>query len=193
MRLWYWTSLIVMIMLAILNIVSTPILQHGVKHTIPVHKTLYVDRNLSDDDFDLIVSAAYEWHAATKNMVSYDVVRLPHQNIDAKNSIVIVIVSIDFPQVITLDTPDTISLAYYDDSGTVPYIGLVPDRIQDAMYKTVIMHELGHSLGLKHSDIIEGIGTLMYPYIDIGSDKITHADLQQFCQIYGCDCAKFTR
>lgn len=189
MRLWYWTSFITMVMLIGLNFISSPILQHSIKRTTPIHKTLYIDRNLSEDELDIITGAAYEWHTATNGMVNYDIVRLPHQNIDVSNSIVIVIVSADFPEIISLDSQSASynHLGYYYQGGPIPYIALVPYRIEDKLYKTVVMHELGHSLGLRHSDILLGIGTLMYPNVDAGSNTITDADLQQFCQIYGCD------
>lgn len=194
MRSLYWTSLIVMIMLFGLNMVSEPILQHTIKRTIPIHKTLYIDRNLSEDELFIITAAAMEWHLATNGLVSYDVVRLPHRNIDIKNSIIIVIVSADFPEIIALDsvkqTEEGNHMGYYYDTGYVPYIGLVPGRIEDKEYRTVIMHELGHSLGMKHTDNIEGIGTLMYPDVSIGADKITDEDLKSFCQIYRCDVSK---
>lgn len=194
MRLLYWTSLIVMLMLIGLNMVAAPILQHITKYTVPIHKTLYIDRNLSEEELFTITAAAMEWHLATNSLITYDVVRLPHKNIDIENSIVIVIVSADFPEIIALDSAEQqeegTHMGYYHERGYVPYIGLVPGRIEDREYKAVILHELGHSLGMKHTDDVSGIGTLMYPNIDGGANKITDEDLQAFCQIYGCNASK---
>src|SRR5271167_1411273 len=106
MRTWYWTAIITMIMIFGLNIIATPILQHTTKCTLPVHKTLYIDRNLSEDELAIITGAALEWHNATNGMVTYDVIRLPHKHIDVNNSIIVVIVSADFPEMISLDTED---------------------------------------------------------------------------------------
>lgn len=191
MRLLYWTSLIIMVMLFILNIVATPILTHTVARIAPIHKTLYIDRNLTEDELCTIVGAAWEWHQATNGIVTYDVVRMPAQNIDVKNSIIIVIVSADFPEMIALDSAeeDRSHLAYYYERGTIPYIALVPYRISNRDYKAVLMHELGHSLGLGHNDGIEGIGTLMYPNVDASASIITDTDLNNFCKIYGCDAS----
>lgn len=191
MRLLYWTSLIVMVMLFILNIVAVPILTHTVDRIAPIHKTLYVDRNLSEDELCIIVGAAWEWHTATNGIVTYDVVRMPAKSIDIHNSIIIVIVSADFPEMIALDSAseDRTHLAYYHERGAVPYIALVPYRIADHDYKPVLMHELGHSLGLQHNEGIDGIGTLMYPNVDASASVITDTDLKNFCKIYGCDAS----
>lgn len=189
MHLLYWTSLIVIIMLFVLNIIATPILQHKKEHlTLPVHKTLYIDRHFSDAEFIFITDAALEWETTTNEMVSYDVVRLPKKNIDTKNSIVIVLLSVDFPDIIALDTEMDINhLGYYYGGGYVPYIGLVTERIADIDYKTIVMHELGHSLGLQHPDIQTGVGELMYYNINMGANYITENDLKQFCHLYKCD------
>lgn len=192
MKLFYLTCLIAIMMLIGLDIVSLPILQHHISRDLPVHKTLYVDRNLSNNDFDVIVSAANEWQSATHGLVKYDVVRMPAKNIDAKNSIIIVGVSEDFPEIIAFDSQDMdrTHLAYFDSGSSLPYIALVVSRISENEYKSVLMHELGHSLGLKHNTGDNGIGTLMYPDIDLGSDKITDIDLANFCKRYGCDASQ---
>lgn len=186
MRLFYWTLLVAISLLILLNIGASPILQHS---QLPIHKILYVDRKATDDQFAIIVGAAFQWQLATSSLVSYDVIRLPAQNIDINKSIVIVMISPDFPNIITLDADGNNHLGYFE-RGNVDYIALVPDRIQNESLKTIVMHELGHSLYLKHSDIIDGIGTLMYPNIELGSNKITDTDLAAFCHIYGCDSNK---
>lgn len=186
MRWFHWTTFIVVSLLIALNIFASPVLQH---HQLPIHQTLYVDRNATDDQFTNIVGAAVQWQLATNSLVSYDVVRLPAQGIDIDNSIIIVMVSPDFPNIIALDSDGNNHLGYFE-RGQINYIALVPERLQNQNIKTIVMHELGHSLYLKHSDIINGIGTLMYPNIELGSDKITDEDLVAFCQIYNCDSSK---
>jgi hypothetical protein len=78
------------------------------------------------------------------------------------------------------------ALGFYDPSTPViPTIWIVQDRIQfDYEYEAVVMHELGHSLGLQHEPLHED--TLMYPEIQ-GIMCITQWDLKKFCKIYGCD------
>ncbi len=189
MRPWYAASIIAALFLFIINIIATPILHvYRENYQLPVHKTLYVDRNMTEEEMAVIVSSAWEWHATTKGMVIYDVIKLPSKNIDVQNGIVICLVSPDFPEVIDLDTqrPDANHLAYYKRA-PMPYIGVIPDRIPIKDYRTVIIHELGHSLGLKHNEGIAGIGTLMYPDMDFEANYITDTDLENFCKLYNCD------
>ena len=166
---------------------AAPILTHDSKHYNAVHKTLYVDRYLSADSFDAIVLASIEWHEATHGIVTFDVKRLPQRNIDPDNSIIILDVTEDNPKIIELDSAnDNSTLGYYDDSNRIESILLIVSRIDPEDFKGVVLHELGHALGLKHQTGAEGIGSLMYPSIDIGATSITPADLHQFCTLYDC-------
>ena len=78
-------------------------------------------------------------------------------------------------------------LGLFDKKSIIPCIILVSNRILENDYKAVVLHELGHSLGLEHNEGINGIDTLMYPSIDLGSNHITFRDGQQFCKLYHCD------
>lgn len=158
-----------------------------------VHKTLYVDRHFSDDEFIMIAWAANRWSETTNHIIDYDVVRLPitdHTEVaDRNNSIVINKVSSDFPDVIAIDYYNGHStLGYYTAQYSLPMIAMVNERIiMDEDFEQIIMHELGHSVGLDHMEGADGIGTLMYPSIDAASDFITQSDLISFCKLYKCD------
>jgi hypothetical protein len=150
-----------------------------------------VDRNFSEEEFGIITGAALEWHLATSGLVTYDVVRMPYGGaIDMRNSIIFINITPDFPEVIAQDTYSQAgnNVGFYDVKYMVPYIGLIPSRIDDKDYKAIVLHELGHSLGLEHNE--DEPGTLMYPSIDVGADYITDIDLQHFCKIYKCDASK---
>ncbi|CAM6006387.1 unnamed protein product [Sphagnum balticum] len=67
-------------------------------------------------------------------------------------------------------------------------IELVMDRILDPnTMEMVLMHEMGHSVGLKHNEGMDGIDTLMYPDVILAADFITVTDRENFCKLYGCD------
>lgn len=156
------------------------------------HKTLYLDRNFTDDQVFSLTSAAVSWTEKTNHIAEFDVVQLPtDEKISVSDAIIMVKASPDYPEVMIIDRAiKGITLGYYNDSGLITYILLVSDRIDEDFYTSVSLHELGHSLGLEHNKGIEGIGTLMYPSADFGADVITNKDVENFCKLYKCDPEK---
>lgn len=148
--------------------------------------TLYVDTAFDDYGYSKIVQAASEWTIATHHLVEYNVVRLPSHNINAQDGIFISNVSSSFPEIIWRDRSGGATLGIYLGRAPLRTILLVGDRLDEDTYKPTILHELGHSLGLEHTEF-KDIGTLMYPFIDLGSDTITKKDLEQFCKLHDCD------
>jgi hypothetical protein len=162
------------------------------------HVKLYVDRNFSPVETEIIMEAAFEWSQATNHIVEYDVIRLPtKEKIDYTHSVFIVKRSVDDPTIILMDvSSQTETLGVYQKQG-LAYISLVSYRLNEENYKKVVLHELGHSLGISHLSGNKNINTLMYPYTNIiledgtiipaGSDRITKKDLEAFCKLYHCD------
>lgn len=165
------------------------------------HITLYLDRNFVDYETDAITQAALEWSEATGHIVEYDVIQLPtSEGIKYKDSLFIVKKSPDDPQIILMDfAGQNITLGVYERQG-LPSISLITDRLDDSNFKEVVLHELGHSLGLAHLEGVENIDALMFPYTNVeldngeiipaGSDHVTEKDLIAFCKLYRCDVSK---
>lgn len=183
---WLLIGTIIFMLLALYH-QSTPVLTKD--YVLPVRQTLYVDSSLNDQEEIVIISAALEWQVATHGLVQYTIVRLPtKQDVVPDRAILLISISQYFPEILSIDQQTgSTHLGYYYDHGFVPYIALVSERLDVSNYKTVVMHELGHALGLPHHTGIDGIGTLMYPYINLGADTITDEDLDQFCHLYGCN------
>lgn len=172
-----------------------------IQHSVPeysIQTTIYIDRAFTTQERTYIAEAAHEWVKATKGIIEYNIIQLPVDGpIRLDNCLFISKLSPDDPTVILSDSLGATSiLAYYNTKDEIPTISVVEGRIPDKQYKNIIMHELGHSLGLEHQGSFNDIGTLMYPYvyIHIGSltidttyNKISFRDLVQFCTLYYCN------
>lgn len=156
------------------------------------HITIYLDRNFDDFEQETIIRAAMEWTETTNHIIEYDVVQLPTLgHISYEDSVFITKISPDHPDIILLDqTNKNTTLGYFDTKSYLPHIALVTDRIKDNDYYAVVLHELGHSLGLSHNEGIDNVGTLMFPSIDFGSEHITMTDGKKFCGLYHCNPMK---
>ena len=130
--------------------IATPIVQRAkVEHKLPVHKTLYLERGIYDDQMYHILEAAMEWNLATNGQVVFDIKRLPQQNIQAADAIIVFNVTPDYPDIIILDSIKHYStLGYYNNRG-LDYIALVDERITNSNYNAVVMHELGQELDFR--------------------------------------------
>ena len=187
-----FTSLVAVVTIVILYNFSVDIFQPKKTYPTYVHKTLFLDRNFSEKEVLFITQGAMAWSEATNHIVDFDIVTLPNTDIPVtKNDIVFIKVNPDYPNIIVLDSINKkTTLGLYDDEAIIHTIELVSDRIDDEEYPSVVMHELGHALGLKHNEGLDGIGTLMYPTIGLGANYITEDDLKNFCKLYHCDASK---
>lgn len=197
MRLFLYPLLLtILIMVGFAEFAAPIAARRQIPHTLPVHKTLYLERTISDDEMYHVLQAAMEWHEATDGQVTFDIKKLPNLKMIPSESIVVFNISEDHPDIILLDAvKHHNTLGYFNNDRGLDYIALVDQRISEHDFNAVVMHELGHSLGLAHPDSDEhpeiGIGSLMYSTIDAGSNHITALDLKQFCQLYHCDSSKF--
>lgn len=165
------------------------------------HITLYIDRTFDNMETDAIMKAAWEWSEATNHIIEYDIIQLPtKEKVKHKNSIFIVKRSPDDPQIILMDLVGHNETLGVYEKNRLPTIAIVSERLNDSNYKEIVLHELGHSLGLEHLESLEDLDALMFPYtnmkledgtiIPTGSEFITKKDLIQFCKLYHCDADK---
>jgi hypothetical protein len=193
MRQFVWSLIFAIGLLFLFAQVAMPILQRPqTVYRLPVHKTLYIARNIPDEEMAYILEAALEWNTVSNGEITFDLRRMPVKNMSPGDSIVILNVTPDYPDIIISDNINkSQTLGLHNSQVGLEYIVLVPARLEKEHITEVVLHELGHALGMKHIEGIDGIGCLMYPNIDEGCDHITNTDLTYLCQLYHCDASKF--
>lgn len=156
------------------------------------HRILYIDPTFDDEEQEFIISAAIIWTSKTNSAIKIDVIILPtEEELDTENGIIVGKSSKYNPDIIGLDTiNESYTLAYFTKDGFIPSINLVTSRMSNDKYQAIVLHEIGHALGLKHNIGIDGLNTLMYPSIDRGSFIITNKDIENFCKLYRCNASK---
>lgn len=156
-----------------------------------VNKNLYVDSNFAYHDLLIIRSAAEMWGDSTNGRVKFNIIENFNMRDFSKieyNKNNLVICRVDEDSEMLSKYGKRVSsniLGYFDSDYSTPIIIVVPDRMTSILYyRAVLMHEMGHSIGLKHS---KEEGTLMYPIADLASWELTKSDLANFCKNYFCE------
>jgi hypothetical protein len=168
-----------------------------IRYGVPVrqdnlHKTVYIEDNLSAWQVVEAVDALIKWEAATHDMAQFDI-RF-HTSIseeatitDICHSLIIRNTTSVNKEIAAADSPKDHLLIvgiYTKTEYNIPMIMLVDDRLDMSLYETTLLHELGHSFGLFHED---DSNSIMYFNVSQGAGKITDIDMNQFCELYTCN------
>lgn len=158
-----------------------------------VHKTVYVDSEFTEEEFMIIQEAADEWAQETNNLATFDVYYGIEDGLYNKikhdpNSLLVVKSNSETPLVKSLDKLIKGEvLGFFLKELEVQSILLVNDRmLGDHYYKAVVIHEMGHSIGLPHTRDEESIMYRSMNYVYY----LTKSDIRWFCRAYYCDAEK---
>ncbi len=160
-------------------------------------KIIYIDNDFSNTEIRYIKMAANEWENESKKIIKFEFVNNKDEaeyleKIKYKYSELPVEI-INFKKIsnedkITLFLDKEVGgkiVGFYDDESRQTSILLVTDRLDSLKkLKSIILHEIGHSLGLKH---IKHKNTIMHSTQSKSSDDITIKDLEEFCNLYYCE------
>lgn len=159
------------------------------------NKILFVDSRFEEKEREMIQESVNEWQSTTKGLATFRII----WDFDVENeypsvrgmSNVLIAYKANSKEPVFVEMEEsgkvnqTLGLYHYRDH--VPTISIVHDRLEFTMrdyYRGVIIHELGHSMGLPHFNIKN---TIMYPSMDESSYHLTKDDLELFCDYYGCN------
>ena len=155
-----------------------------------VEKRLYVDDTFEASDVRCIESSADEWNKRTRGLASITVVPLTSEKNTVRkdtsvDDIIMTRVTSDSAIVFFIERLSGSRLyGYYQPQGDHSEITMVHDRYRsETVCRVVLMHELGHALGIHHNT---DPTSLMYGGDDTMPTGITRRDLADFCKIYGC-------
>lgn len=181
------------ILIAILLFTTNPIKKYVLGPT-SVHKTIYVSSTFNDEDFTLIVEAASEWQKETNGLVYFEIKRGfnfdLYQSLNGDDSSMVMITApVNDPLLDALDNRiGGPVLGYFLTEFPTQIILVVPDRmIGVEYYRAVMIHEMGHSIGLGHINIDN---TIMVSSMDRGSYHLSKTDIELFCRAYYCNSKK---
>jgi len=161
-------------------------------HIEKIHRSVYIDSEFNDDDQELIEQAIDEWDYSTNHMVDYEFVgKIDLKDYYSLNENDIFIYKTDHQDLFIKNLDDgrkdgLITIGYcriYKQKATKLYI--VYDKIYTySDLKAVVIHELGHSIGLLHTN---DENSVMYYNEGKATGYITNVDLVNFCNLYYCD------
>lgn len=186
-----FSFIILLIVLITLLPGHQPSLRKYVLGPTSAHKIIYISEAFDSEELVLIQEAANEWYVETKGLVSFTIIYSFDYDIyqsirHHENEMVMARAGIGDSLLDVLDANVSgIVLGYYLAELDTQTIILVPDRMRGRdYYRSVIMHEMGHSIGLSHLDVDN---TIMVSSMDRAGNHLTKNDIEWFCRVYYCN------
>ncbi len=157
-----------------------PFLLIGCHGSINLHSDVAVDSSFTQEQLSNIIEATDQWKNTTNGLVDLNIIIANHPEEYGNDTMKIIM------------NPDSTMDGEFNIFGVTNFvigvssITLYPNRVAKSPYpfKEIVLHELGHSLGLHH--VSEG---LMTP-VPTNINCIDDVTLSQFCDIHYCDKVK---
>lgn len=165
----------------------------------PVHSevntfNIFISNSFTVLQKKLITDAINEWSRATNPVfvfnikytnVSNEVLQVyPFNQENSYNTIFIMLAPASW-------APSNESAGYFTARYGTNYIGMIDrdiELVNEKLYTNVVIHEIGHVLGLEHLDIDHK--TIMTSFGNKSSGCITKIDLKYLCKVWCCDYTK---
>lgn len=139
-----------------------------------------VINGMNEDQSAIIMGVASEWQTTTNGFVTFHGAPSSAWGKAAGNTVTITINGMPGAEIQHEDGEGV--LGYQIAMGEDSYVQLPNDAPFASLLAETTRHELGHTLGLKHT----GAGTIMCADIQCAAQTITCADVQQLAAVWGC-------